>query len=573
MKLVCSEKERLKKLWGFGDGQNLQASSTIEELIPALVQTSNDSDQENVIKCKICSEKFLDDQALGTHWMDSHKKEAQWLFRGYVCAICLDSFTNRSHFGNPDELWLHVLSIHPSSLRLSSAAQQLDGSSQQKVEPDKSASIEHTKSESQSVNRRYICRFCGLKFDLLPDLGRHHQAAHMGQNSTGPRLTKKGIQFYAHKLKSVDIMVQSAVPEADSLGRLADSQCSAIAKILMSEIKKPKPRPSNSEILFIASSACCKASLQASLEVKYGTLPERVYLKAAKLQSSVPSHAMNSEWTMDECHCVIDSRHFSMDLSEKNIILCDDISFGQESVPIACVVDENLLNAEGSDGQMIEYSFPWESFTYITKPLLDQSLVLESEGWAVRARETILRGTFVCEYIGEVIDEKEAMRDAIGQVPYVIATNYGNVSRYINHSCSPNLVNHQVLVESMDSQLAHIGFYASRDVLKMDSICCNTGYRVSIAMENRLHLSVGLCTPSLLYPIGILSRESNIALRLLFSYFAIAIGDKSVSMHVGKGMGWPGPYCKAMPSHLGHGILFMVKDSNDHRNCCLLLSH
>ncbi|KAK4416270.1 Histone-lysine N-methyltransferase SUVR5 [Sesamum alatum] len=707
MKLVCSEKERLKKLWGFGDGQNLQASSTIDELIPVSVQTSNDSDQENVIKCKICSEKFLDDQALGTHWMDSHKKEAQWLFRGYVCAICLDSFTNKkvleahvqerhhvqfveqcmllqcipcgSHFGNPDELWLHVLSIHPSSLRLSSAAQQLDGSSKQKVEPDKSAFTEHTKSENQSVNRRYICRFCGLKFDLLPDLGRHHQAAHMGQSSTGPRLTKKGIQFYAHKLKSgrlsrprfkkglnsasykirnrsvqnlkkriqasnsigpVDVMVQSAVSEAATLGRLADSQCSAIAKILMSEIKKTKPRPSNSEILSIASSACCKASLQASLEVKYGNLPERVYLKAAKLcseqnisvewhqegficpkgctpsvrspilsllvplpkylskvRSSVPSHLMNSEWTMDECHCVIDSRHFSMDLSEKNIILCDDISFGQESVPIACVVDENLLNAEGSEGQMIQDSFPWESFTYITKPLLDQSLVLESEslqlgcacahstcssetcdhvylfdndyedakdiygnpmhgrfpydergriileegylvyecnqrcccsrgcrnrvlqngvqvkleifkterkGWAVRAREAILRGTFVCEYIGEVIDEKEAnerrnrygkegcgyfyeidahindmSRLIEGQVPYVIdATNYGNVSRYINHSCSANLVNHQVLVESMDGQLAHIGFYASRDIALGEELTYDFRYKL-----------------------------------------------------------------------------------------------
>lgn len=30
------------------------------------------------------------------------------------------------------------------------------------------------------------------------------------------------------------------------------------------------------------------------------------------------------------------------------------------------------------------------------------------QGWAVRACEQILRGRFVCEYIGEVIDEQEA---------------------------------------------------------------------------------------------------------------------------------------------------------------------
>lgn len=34
----------------------------------------------------------------------------------------------------------------------------------------------------------------------------------------------------------------------------------------------------------------------------------------------------------------------------------------------------------------------------------------------------------------------------------------------IDDSCSPNLMNYLVLVESMDCQLAHIGFYASRDV-------------------------------------------------------------------------------------------------------------
>lgn len=34
--------------------------------------------------------------------------------------------------------------------------------------------------------------------------------------------------------------------------------------------------------------------------------------------------------------------------------------------------------------------------------------MLNVQGWAVRAGERIERGTFVCEYIGEVIDEHEA---------------------------------------------------------------------------------------------------------------------------------------------------------------------
>ncbi|KAK2987494.1 hypothetical protein RJ640_012153 [Escallonia rubra] len=714
MKLVCSEKERLNRLWGFNVDKDAQNSFTVKEAAPAPVANDSDHDNETVIRCKICSQKFVDDQALGAHWMDSHKKEAQWLFRGYVCAICLDSFTNKkgleahvqerhhvqfveqcmlyqcipcgSHFGNQDQLWLHVLSVHPANFKPSNSAQQhvlpVFEYSSQKLEPSNLALEDKNNPENQGSARKFICRFCGLKFDLLPDLGRHHQAAHMGSTSVGPRLPKRGIRFYAHKLKSGrltrprfrkgmgaasyairnrgnamkkriqatntistdEIKVQSTVAEADSLGRLAESQCSAVAKILFSEIKKTKPRPSNFEILSIARSACCKVRLQVLLEEKYGCLPERLYLKAAKLcsehnilvdwhlegficpkgckpitephmesalmplsdgevrhTSSLPSDPVTNEWEMDECHYVIDSRHFRQEPVQRSIILCDDISFGQESVPIACVVDESLLGSlhmleDGSDDQTTEYSMPWECFTYITKPLVDQSIGVETEslqlgcacarltcssetcdhvylfdtdyedakdiygrpmngrfpyderrriileegylvyecnhqcrctrtcqnrvlqngvqaklevfktekkGWAVRAGEAIMRGTFVCEFIGEVLDEQEAnkRRNRYGRedcsyfhdidahsndmsrlidnpVPYVIdASQYGNVSRYINHSCSPNLMNHQVLVESMDCPRSHIGLYASCDIAMGEELTYNYRYK------------------------------------------------------------------------------------------------
>ncbi|XP_059645176.1 histone-lysine N-methyltransferase SUVR5 isoform X2 [Cornus florida] len=709
MKLVSNEREKLERLWGFNSNKDTQVSSPVEEPVLIPVVSDSEHDIENSIKCKICSEKFVDDQALGTHWMDSHKKEAQWLFRGYVCAICLDSFTNKKvlethvqerhhvqfveqcmlfqcipcggHFGNPDQLWLHVLSVHPANFRLSKVTQSVGEVSPQKFELGNSASVENNNYESQGGSRRFICRFCGLKFDLLPDLGRHHQAAHMGPTSVGPRPPKRGIRFYAYRLKSGrltrprfkkglgaasyrirnrgnasmkkriqasnavttgETKVLSHVTEAASLGRLVQSQCSAIAKMLFSEIQKTKPRPNNHDILSIARSACCKVSLQASLEEKFGLLPERLYLKAARLcsehnilvdwhqegfvcpkeckpitdphlmssltpllnglvvsRSVLPSESVNNEWEMDECHYIIDSQHFRQNIMQKTIILCDDISFGQESIPIACVVDENLFGslhilADDSNGQTTVCSMPWESFSYVMKPLLDQSLCLEPElgcactrstcfpetcdhvylfdndygdakdiygkpmrgrfpydekgriileegylvyecnhmcscnrscrnrvlqngvrvklevfktekkGWAVRAGEAILRGTFVCELIGEVIDEQEANKrrnrhdregcryfydvDAHindmsrlieGQVPYVIdATDYGNISRFINHSCMPNLVNHQVLVEGMDSQLVHIGLYASQDIAVGEELTYDYRYKL-----------------------------------------------------------------------------------------------
>lgn len=699
MRLVCTEKERLRRIWGFSADEVAQVSSSVMEepaLLPMAVDVSHDD--ENTIRCKMCSEQFLDDEALGGHWMDIHKKEAQWLFRGYACAICLDSFTNKkvlethvqerhhvpfveqcmllqcipcgSHFGNTDELWLHVLSAHPVDFRLSKTGQQHNLSagedSSQKLELLNADTLENI-PDNLGGFRKFICRFCGLKFDLLPDLGRHHQAAHMGPSLVSSRPSKRGIRYYAYRLKSgrlsrpkyrkglaaasyrirnratasikrriqaskslstVGVTVQPQITEESSLGRLTESHCSAVAKILFSEVQKTKPRPSNLDILSTARSACCKVSLVASLEGKYGVLPEHLYLKAAKLcsehnirvdwhqegficpkgcrafkdpymlspllplpsgsvgyRSACPLYMENNEWEVDECHYIIDLHHLGQKSKDKAVVLCDDISFGQEQVPVACVADEGLSDSihileDNSDGQSF---MPWESFTYVVKPLLDQSVVHDTEslqlgcacpystchpetcdhvylfdndydeakdiygkpmsgrfpyddkgrilleegylvyecnnmcscsrncpnrilqngvrvklevfktekkGWALRAAETILRGTFVCEYVGEVLDEQEAnkrrsryrkegcsylydinahMNDMSrlieGQVHYVIdATNYGNVSRFINHSCSPNLANYQVLVESMDSPCAHIGLFASRDI-------------------------------------------------------------------------------------------------------------
>ncbi|KAJ6740190.1 HISTONE-LYSINE N-METHYLTRANSFERASE SUVR5 [Salix purpurea] len=726
LKLVFTEKERLKKLWGFAMEEDVQVSSSVMEepaVLPLAIDGSQDD--EKSIRCKICSKEFLDDKELGNHWMDNHKKEAQCHFRGHACAICLDSFANRkglethvqerhhvefveqcmllrcipcgSHFGNTEQLWLHVLSVHPADFRLSKGDQLLNLSmseekqeSVQKLELQNAAPVVNN-SENLGGLRKYICKFCGLKFDLLPDLGRHHQAAHMGPNLFSSRPPKRGVRYYAYRLKSgrlsrprfkkglgatyssirnsvtaglkkriqaskslssEGLSIPSNLTGAGTLGRLAVSQSSAVAKILFSEV-----------------------SLKASLEGKYGVLPERFYLKAAKLcserniqvqwhqeeficsrgcksfkdpglfsplmalpngftgkQITISSDHVNSEWEVDECHYIIDVHDVREGPKQKSTVLCTDISFGKEPIPVVCVVDEDPLDSlhvlsDRSDGQISNFPRPWETFTYVTGPLLDQSdsldieslqlgcscqysmccpetcdhvylfdndyedardihgnsmlgrfpyddkgrIVLEegylvyecnsmcscnktcpnrvlqngirvklevfktdNKGWAVRAGEPILRGTFICEYIGEVLDEQEAndrrdrygkegcsymykidahtndmSRMVEGQAHYFIdATKYGNVSRFINHRaprgtihgtstfvafnscssttslartanhCMPNLANHQVLVNSMDSQRAHIGLYASRDISFGEELTYNYRYEL-----------------------------------------------------------------------------------------------
>ncbi|NXI28162.1 EHMT1 methyltransferase, partial [Sterrhoptilus dennistouni] len=72
-------------------------------------------------------------------------------------------------------------------------------------------------------------------------------------------------------------------------------------------------------------------------------------------------------------------------------------------------------------------------------------------GWGVRTMQDIPLGTFVCEYVGELISDSEAdvreedsylfdLDNKDGEVYCIDARFYGNISRFINHLCEPNLI-------------------------------------------------------------------------------------------------------------------------------------
>uniref|UniRef100_UPI003F726BF6 histone-lysine N-methyltransferase SETMAR n=1 Tax=Danio rerio TaxID=7955 RepID=UPI003F726BF6 len=103
-------------------------------------------------------------------------------------------------------------------------------------------------------------------------------------------------------------------------------------------------------------------------------------------------------------------------------------------------------------------------------------------GLGVEALERLPCGRFVCEYAGEVIGIDEARRRQLSQTPlhmnYIIAVqehkgldrvtqtfvdpvNLGNVGRFINHSCQPNLIMLPVRVHSV---LPRLALFANRDI-------------------------------------------------------------------------------------------------------------
>lgn len=114
-------------------------------------------------------------------------------------------------------------------------------------------------------------------------------------------------------------------------------------------------------------------------------------------------------------------------------------------------------------------------------------------GKGVRAKEKIPHGSFVVEYLGELIDSRHAedlfqIRAHLGEPNYIMhlrefnsdgknirttiidARNYSNTARFINHSCEPNLI---VIPVRIGNFVPHAALFALRDIHAGEEIAYN----------------------------------------------------------------------------------------------------
>ncbi|XP_069039287.1 histone-lysine N-methyltransferase EHMT1-like isoform X3 [Lepisosteus oculatus] len=109
-------------------------------------------------------------------------------------------------------------------------------------------------------------------------------------------------------------------------------------------------------------------------------------------------------------------------------------------------------------------------------------------GWGVRTLQDIPQGTFVCEYVGELISDSEAdvrqddsylfdLDNKVGDVYCIDARFYGNVSRFINHMCEPNLFPVRVFTSHQDLRFPRIAFFSTRDISAGDELGFDYGDR------------------------------------------------------------------------------------------------
>ncbi|GIX99315.1 histone-lysine N-methyltransferase EHMT2 [Caerostris extrusa] len=104
-----------------------------------------------------------------------------------------------------------------------------------------------------------------------------------------------------------------------------------------------------------------------------------------------------------------------------------------------------------------------------------------------------------CLYVGEVISENEISRrpddtyffdlDSSSGDYCVDGRFFGNIARFINHSCEPNLVSIRVFVEHQDLNFPRIAFFTMRDIEAFEELCFDYGIEFWVAKSRHL-----LCT-------------------------------------------------------------------------------
>uniref|UniRef100_A0A0E0LUP2 Histone-lysine N-methyltransferase n=1 Tax=Oryza punctata TaxID=4537 RepID=A0A0E0LUP2_ORYPU len=139
-----------------------------------------------------------------------------------------------------------------------------------------------------------------------------------------------------------------------------------------------------------------------------------------------------------------------------------------------------------------------------------------NKGWGVRSLRSISSGSFICEYVGTLLTGKEADKRTNDEYLFDISHNcddedrskgrpstisglnssgacsqtmedvcftidaseYGNIGRFINHSCSPNLYAQNVLWDHDDQRVPHIMFFAAESIPPLQELTYDYNYNI-----------------------------------------------------------------------------------------------
>lgn len=120
----------------------------------------------------------------------------------------------------------------------------------------------------------------------------------------------------------------------------------------------------------------------------------------------------------------------------------------------------------------------------------------DEKGWGVRAKEFIPKETFIMEYVGEVMKEmsfKEQLATRYHKYQHnysaklsdgLVINSYekGNISRFVNHSCSPNCKLEKWIVD----EHSRLAIYSQKDIQEGEELCYDYDFQLFNPQENQI---------------------------------------------------------------------------------------
>jgi len=204
---------------------------------------------------------------------------------------------------------------------------------------------------------------------------------------------------------------------------------------------------------------------------KFRSLLEKTFLRVESnyiITNFIKNKDINDYLLFQEYGCKCETTN------ENNEIICDEeicscINNHEQKYEcnINCECSENCNNRIVQRG--------------LNKKLLI-NYISKTKGFGVFALQEIKKDEFICEYVGEIIDKATAferiernkirrknnyvlqLREIYKNLvvnTFIDAEEKGNVSRFINHSCDPNLYFDIIRINHFIPQVA---FYAKRDI-------------------------------------------------------------------------------------------------------------
>ena len=200
-----------------------------------------------------------------------------------------------------------------------------------------------------------------------------------------------------------------------------------------------------------------------------------VYVKNNVITNPLPIERNISKLQHCKCtdNCASEENCKCCDMSvrswfDSNSVLKESFDFSEPPMIFECN-DMCSCNVNTCNNRVVQHGITARMQVYKTYGM----------GWGVKSLVDIPRGGFVCEYVGELISDAEAeqrendsylfdLENRDGDTFCIDANKFGNVTRFINHSCDPNLVPVKVFTSHQDLRFPHIAMFASRNIKKGD---------------------------------------------------------------------------------------------------------